>query len=195
MIDAFSLRKSIKQKEQLKNRTYESILEKCCRMIKRAAEDNPRIEYYEFVVPPFVVGEPLYDFDSCVEHIVRRLNQLGYRVSQNDRSLRVSWSDIRRIEKPIQRNSKPERAPVRTIERPRVRPETRPDHVTRVNDAPPPSRPNYAFPPPNQWLSSKLLDAHRPKLPHRREDDVGITNASLFRSSKKRNGKITLDFS
>jgi hypothetical protein len=195
-MDVYALRKCLRQRENKQHKTYDDLVDKCCRLVLRAAETKR--SYYDFQVPMFVFGAPLYDIDRCVSYTMSKLHHMGYTVVRRDNNvLRVSWSahannaeDTNNI--PISDRPVATRAPTSDLTGVPRSSALATGRVTRgIPWEPPPNRSmscskrsenslgqqpylkqpkqTGCFPPPNQWLSSRLIDAYRPKLPHKSE--------------------------
>ena len=181
-MDAFELRRSLKQRECRKNKTFEELVEKCCRCIRRTAESKGG--HYEFHVPRFVFGAALYDLQSCTEYMCTRLKTMGYRVNASGSVLFVSWSADAPAQPPAAQRS-PLHAPLQE-------PPQKQGQMVLYDSAQPATPVRHSFPPPGQWLSSKLLDAHREKLPFKPDVPMDANHALV---SHKRKGGLKIDFS
>lgn len=87
-----------KKKERKQIHCYEHIIELCFKKIKRIAEHGGLNIY--FAVPQILMGYPLYDFERCINHVVKVIKNQGFLVKRMDAphadTLYISW-DIRDI--------------------------------------------------------------------------------------------------
>lgn len=212
MINASDVRKTMKQREIQKLKIFDQLVEKCCRNIRRIA-DVGRDQSYDFRVPSFEFGTPLFDQSTARSYIVEKLTSMGYRVNHigGDRMLlRVSWGQQHQFVPAVTHsvtysNMLPSPRYNETI----VRSNTQNGHyITRPHilassryasshhyNKDPDPLPSHTFPPPNQWLSSKLLDSYRDKLPHKIEeknDDIIGKQYCDVNLTKKRSGKYKI---
>lgn len=176
-LDARHLRQALRDRNAKKNTVYDSVVEKCCRILRRAVEENG-CEEYEYAVPHFVVGAPLYDVADCVDYVRTKLRSMGFGVEMTDEAdarLRITWAQPKAS---VLAPKASVRAPSASVRAPSASDRVVEDPVSRWmrahpgaggEDAPR-APPAHSFPPPNQFLSSKLLDASRPRLPFLRHD-------------------------
>lgn len=84
----------IKKKKELNNaNVFKYILDKCYKKIKEIAEHNGMCLYHK--IPKIVIGFPLYDYNKCMEYIIKQLQSSGLYVTRlahpNDEYLYISW--------------------------------------------------------------------------------------------------------
>lgn len=84
----------IKKKKEIKNtNVFNYILEICYKKIKHVAEHNGMCVYYK--VPHIVIGFPIYDYNNCMEYLIRQLQTSGLYANQlaspNNEYLYISW--------------------------------------------------------------------------------------------------------
>lgn len=102
--------KSLEQKKNLvRKETYRLILAKFDRQIRHAiAYKSGSVT---LVVPPFIMGLPLYDIPKTTRYMARQLVHLGYAiVSQTENTVEVSWGLTPKIDL-----SEPEEASLPTL--------------------------------------------------------------------------------
>jgi hypothetical protein len=80
MISASEIASREHARRNLRKETYKTILEQFSRKIKAASER--RESSVTLVVPPFVIGFPMYPFDEALVYLRRQLVISGYSVSQ-----------------------------------------------------------------------------------------------------------------
>jgi len=84
----------IKRTKEIKNVVvFNHLLELCHKKIKQTAEYGKMSLYYK--VPPIVIGYPLYNYDSCMDYIIKDLQKSGLFVSKvphpNNNYIYISW--------------------------------------------------------------------------------------------------------
>jgi len=80
MISASEIASREQARRNLRKETYRVLLEQFSRKIKAASER--REPSVTLVVPPFVIGFPMYPFDEALVYLRRQLVISGYSVSQ-----------------------------------------------------------------------------------------------------------------
>lgn len=80
MISASEIASREQARRNLRKETYRSILEQFSKKIKAASER--REPSVSLVVPPFVIGFPMYPMDEALVYLRRQLVISGYSVSQ-----------------------------------------------------------------------------------------------------------------
>lgn len=84
----------IKKRKDLKNtNVFNHILDICNKKIKHIAEHGGMCVYFK--VPPMILGYPLYEFNSCIEYLIKQLKLSGLYAVQlanpNHNYLYISW--------------------------------------------------------------------------------------------------------
>lgn len=67
-----------KKKDQLKNNSFDKILEICHRRIKNIAGYGGQNTFYE--IPGLLIGYPLYNIYECQDYVVDKLRKNGFLV-------------------------------------------------------------------------------------------------------------------
>ena len=67
-----------KKKEQIKNKSFDHIIELCHKRIKNIAAHGGLNTFYE--IPGMLLGYPLYNIYECLEYIVDKLRKNGFLV-------------------------------------------------------------------------------------------------------------------
>jgi hypothetical protein len=80
MISASEIAQKEQARRNLRKETYKIILEQFSKKIRAASER--REGYATLLVPPFVIGFPMYPFEEALEYMRRQLVKSGYSVSQ-----------------------------------------------------------------------------------------------------------------
>jgi hypothetical protein len=95
MISASEIAQKEQSRRNLRKETYKTILEQFSRKIKAASER--REVFATLVVPPFVIGFPMYPFDEAIVYLRRQLVISGYSVRQGLESGQfiVTWQSAR----------------------------------------------------------------------------------------------------
>lgn len=95
MISASEIAEREAARRNLRKETYKTILEQFSKKIKVASERREATA--TLVVPPFVIGYPMYPFDDALVYLRRQLVRSGYSVAQGlERgSFVVSWQGAR----------------------------------------------------------------------------------------------------
>ena len=92
-IDLHELYK-IKETREIRNtKVFNHILDKCYKKIKEIAEHGGMSLYYK--IPPIIIGYPIYDFNKCLEYIIKHLKKSGLYVGNlpypNNNYIYISW--------------------------------------------------------------------------------------------------------
>jgi hypothetical protein len=87
-------KKIVVEKSNVNRETYKEILELCYRRIRSKINADKKSREVVFVLPPFIVGKPVYNKDHAVRYIVGKLKHGGFKaVPENDNcSIRITWS-------------------------------------------------------------------------------------------------------
>jgi hypothetical protein len=80
MISASEIASREQARRNLRKETYRVIIDQFSRKIQAASER--REPFVTLVVPPFVIGFPMYPFDEAIVYLRRQLVISGYSVSQ-----------------------------------------------------------------------------------------------------------------
>ena len=93
MLNIHNLHKEIEKREDRKNKTYQTILDKChYRIILTNSKSNDCFCF--FIVPTFVYGIPLYNMTKCIIFIMEDLIDKGFKVSYTHPNLLyISWKE------------------------------------------------------------------------------------------------------
>jgi hypothetical protein len=84
-----SLYASEKKKSQQNNEMYKRFLAVCHTRIQ--ARHSLGYRSMTYMVPPFVVGQVLYDHAPAVSYVKRKLRSGGFRVKQIEFMLHIDW--------------------------------------------------------------------------------------------------------
>lgn len=83
-----------KQKDSIKNQSFDKILEMCHNKIRKIATAGGMNTFFE--VPYMVIGLPLYNITACINYVVECLKNNGLLVQilpyPNDNILYISWN-------------------------------------------------------------------------------------------------------
>lgn len=89
-LNIFELRNNIQRKKNLRIEIFEKILLKAHAKILRASE-NEKFEC-TFDTPIYVAGLPLYNINNCIDFIINKLEENGFKVVyQFPKTLTISW--------------------------------------------------------------------------------------------------------
>ncbi len=89
-INIIDLHRKVNEKQMKKQECYNTVLEKCHRKIKVAAENQLLKCIYE--VPEFIYGIPLYDLNKCIEYLIESLSKNGFFVKYYfPKLIYISW--------------------------------------------------------------------------------------------------------
>ena len=103
MISARELAEREHQRRNVRKQTYQTILEQFSRKVQAAADR--RETFATLVVPPMVLGFPMYPFSEAMEYIERQLKRAGYKVTRGTDygHFMVSWAQaVPRASAPVQ---------------------------------------------------------------------------------------------
>jgi hypothetical protein len=80
-----------KKKDNKVCEAFNVILNACNKKIKKIAEMGHQSLYY--VIPPIIIGYPLYDYEKCINYIISSLQKSGLYVSilPNKNTIYISW--------------------------------------------------------------------------------------------------------
>jgi hypothetical protein len=95
-LNIFELHNSINKKKNLRQTIYHKILEKCHIKIKASAGK----EFYEcnYDVPHYVVGLPLFNINECIDYLINKLKDNGFKVDYFfPKTLHISWFPVSEI--------------------------------------------------------------------------------------------------
>jgi len=95
MISASEIASREQARRNLRKETYRVIIDQFSRKIQAASER--REPFVTLIVPPFVIGFPMYPFDEALVYLRRQLVISGYSVSQGlePGQLVVNWQKAR----------------------------------------------------------------------------------------------------
>jgi hypothetical protein len=90
MYNVNEIKKFIHEREKGRLLIYEEILEKCYHRIQSCVvRDDPLTLY---VVPDFIIGKPTYNFGNCIQYIIFRLKNNGFKVKYiYPNALQIEW--------------------------------------------------------------------------------------------------------
>lgn len=81
------------KKQSKRSESFDHILDKCHKTIKRSIEIIRNNQHCFFEVPEFLIGYPLYDLNECIQYIVQKLTDNGFYVKYFfPRVLYISWA-------------------------------------------------------------------------------------------------------
>lgn len=87
------LYRTINDKKEKRNLSFNHVLGKIHKKIKRVAEQERYNIYYD--VPEYVFGTPLYDLNDCISYVIKMLRGNGFLVKYYfPRCLYISWDSI-----------------------------------------------------------------------------------------------------
>lgn len=90
LIRATDLAQAHQSKIEKRKQCFDHILDRCCKYIKRHAENEHSMCFYE--VPEFLLGYPLYDLNECISHLYGKLAQNGFQVQYFfPRIILIAW--------------------------------------------------------------------------------------------------------
>lgn len=96
----------VKEKAERNKETYKQLLQMCYNKIKRAVDKDRRTKSLTFVLPPFLLGQPLYNMAHAVRYIIEKLERGGFTASpvlQN--GIFIEWG--KKPDKPKKKSKKP----------------------------------------------------------------------------------------
>jgi hypothetical protein len=107
MISARELAEREHQRRNVRKQTYQTILEQFSRKVQAAADR--RETFSTLVVPPMVLGFPMYPFSEATGYIERQLKRAGYTVTRgtDHGHFMVSWGQAPRAPRPTQTDALP----------------------------------------------------------------------------------------
>ena len=90
MYNVNEIKKFIHEREKGRLLIYEEILEKCYHRIQSSVvRDDP---FSLYVVPDFIIGKPTYNFGNCIQYIIFRLKNNGFKVKYiYPNALQIEW--------------------------------------------------------------------------------------------------------
>jgi hypothetical protein len=90
MYNVNEIKKFIHERERGRLLIYEEILEKCYHRIQSSVvRDDP---FSLYVVPDFIIGKPTYNFGNCIQYIIFRLKNNGFKVKYiYPNALQIEW--------------------------------------------------------------------------------------------------------
>jgi hypothetical protein len=90
MYNVNEIKKFIHEREKGRLLIYEEILEKCYHRIQSSViRDDP---FSLYVVPDFIIGKPTYNFANCIQYIIFRLKNNGFKVKYiYPNALKIEW--------------------------------------------------------------------------------------------------------
>jgi len=90
MYNVNEIKKFINEREKGRLLIYEEILEKCYHRIQSCVvRDDP---FSLYVVPDFIIGKPTYNFGNCIQYIIFRLKNNGFKVKYiYPNALQIEW--------------------------------------------------------------------------------------------------------
>jgi hypothetical protein len=90
MYNVNEIKKFIHEREKGRLLIYEEILEKCYHRIQSSViRDDP---FSLYVVPDFIIGKPTYNFSNCIQYIIFRLKNNGFKVKYiYPNALQIEW--------------------------------------------------------------------------------------------------------
>ena len=89
-LDLKELQAPLKEKERIRNDIYDKVLTRCHSRIKMVARQPNTFCY--FLIPEFVLGVPVYNFQECKQYIIKSLTENGLAVSYIEPNLLfISW--------------------------------------------------------------------------------------------------------
>jgi hypothetical protein len=90
MYNVNEIKNFIHEREKGRLLIYEEILEKCYHRIQSSViRDDP---FSLYVVPDFIIGKPTYNFANCIQYIIFRLKNNGFKVKYiYPNALQIEW--------------------------------------------------------------------------------------------------------
>lgn len=84
------------KKDKIKNNTFDEIIEKCHKKIKKTATSGGQCIFFE--IPYVLIGKPLYKIEDSINYIYNALNKNGLYVKvlnhPNINILYISWAPV-----------------------------------------------------------------------------------------------------
>lgn len=78
MLSVYDLYCTRKKDNKRNQETFDSILNKCCVVIKKANNLGENMCIYE--IPTFILGKPTYDLNNCVRYIIKKLKKNDFNI-------------------------------------------------------------------------------------------------------------------
>ena len=69
------------EKEEHKKQIYDNVLKKCHNKILLTSKMNPYEQWCYYVIPTFIYGIPLYNFNDCLQYLVTNLTKNGFKIN------------------------------------------------------------------------------------------------------------------
>lgn len=89
-LNILDLHRSINEKKNKVNESYDKVLEICHKKIQTSA-DTQKVRCF-IEVPAYVFGYPIFDYNKCVEHVYNSLIKNGFLVKYYfPKYLYISW--------------------------------------------------------------------------------------------------------
>ena len=88
------------QRLNKRSESFDKILEKCYKTIKKSVEVLRNNYNCLFEIPEFLIGYPLYDLNECIQFVVQKLTENGFYVKYFfPRILYIYWGQPLELEK------------------------------------------------------------------------------------------------
>lgn len=80
-------------KSKINRDIYKELLHMCYRKIRAKIQMDKKTKSVEFVLPPFIIGKPVYNTRHATRYIIDSLHKGGFRteVIEDGRLIRVAW--------------------------------------------------------------------------------------------------------
>ena len=92
LIDISELHNKTREQRDKKIKIYEEVLKKCHHRIKLVSKLTPMNQWCFYLIPKVLFGMPLYNLAECVEYLVRRLSDNGFKVAYTHPNLLlITW--------------------------------------------------------------------------------------------------------
>lgn len=78
MLTIYDILDNKKKRDFKKQEMFKTILENCCKKIKKC--DEIRVAYCVFDVPEYMFGYPLYNLNECIVYMLTELTKGGFQV-------------------------------------------------------------------------------------------------------------------
>lgn len=89
-LNILDLHRTISQKNMKRVVCFDKVLEICHKKIVAHSENKKKRFFFE--VPDFMLGQPLYDVNDCIKHILEALKNNGFlAIYYFPRHIYVSW--------------------------------------------------------------------------------------------------------
>ncbi len=90
MVKAEDLINMQKEREKIKFKTFNKVFNTVEKKITIASSSNYYYVWYE--VPQYIIGEPLYNYNECIEYIIKKIISNGFKVNIYEPNvLLISW--------------------------------------------------------------------------------------------------------